>query len=67
MHKSVNANGNLTTKIVTTHGRTFSLQKILDRTLLDQEEANMLRPPFPADGSLQQILKDLNANGRIVL
>ena len=61
--KRINRHGIVETVSQTLSGRAYSLQKIMDATLVAHDEAGFLRQPFPADYSLSTALKELAGLG----
>ena len=59
----IDKGGNLVTEKLTTQGRAYSLQKIMDRLLHTHEKAGYLRDPFPENGNITDIKKELEAKG----
>ena len=55
--------GELKTEKLTTRGRAYSLQKVMDKLLLTQERAGYLRSAFPEDGDINVIRKELESKG----
>jgi hypothetical protein len=60
----IGKDGNLVTHKITTRGRAYNLQAIMDRLLLSHEKAGYLRDPFPLDGDINTIKKDLESKGK---
>ena len=62
---SVKVEGNLKKEKLTTRGRAYSLQKIMDRLLTTQESAGYLRDAFPDDADFNDTRKYLEDKGKI--
>ena len=62
-HRFITKDGSTETHDVVMHGRAFSLQKILDRTLCEQEAAGVLRPMYPESRNVEAALEDLRSKG----
>ena len=61
--KKVNAQGKVETVTTQLYGRAFSLQQIMDRTLKKVDAAGLLRPLYPEDSDITQVLEDLSKKG----
>ena len=59
-------NGQIATRDLTIHGRTFSLQYVMDRTLRWHEERGLLRPPFTDDYDVKRALSELEQKGQSI-
>lgn len=55
--------GTLETKVTTIYGRAFTLQKIMDASLFEQESKKLLRPQYPADYSITSAQQELEKKG----
>lgn len=62
-YRTIGANGNTSTHDIEMFGRAFSLQKLLNSSLTDQEKAGALRKPYPNDSNLDEALNDLKSKG----
>lgn len=62
-HRMIGKNGESATKDVVMCGRAFSLQTIMDRTLVEQEQAGTLRQPYRKEADIDEALRDLRTKG----
>lgn len=62
-YKKINNHGIIHTSTMTLSGRTFSLQKIMDRTLREHEKAGILRKCYPLTEDITTARADLATKG----
>lgn len=62
--RSIGKDGQLTVHDTVLHGRKFSLQSIMDRSLKEQEELGLLRVTYPEDHDLAVALQELQEKGK---
>lgn len=62
-YRSIGLDGIGVTKDAIMCGRAFSLQRVMDRSILDQEEAELLRAPYADNYNVNDALEELYGKG----
>lgn len=61
--KRLNSRGKIETRTMTMYGRAYTLQKIMDRTLVTHTQKGFMRKPYPADYNIVDAKQELKKKG----
>ena len=65
--KRLNSKGRIETRTLTMYGRSYTLQKIMDRTLVSHTKEGFMRKPYPPDYSISDAKQELAEKGMVLV